>query len=163
MTFKKLILLFSFGLFFFGSVLASNKKSYTKQYDHNGKIIAEGWSMGTIKTGYWTFYYHNGQVSSKGHFRKNKKEGYWYFFSEEGKIEKEGHYHVDQANDWWIFYDIANHEMSKFQYQNNKKNGYALRYKKKKLTRAEKYENNIRVGSWNSIWAFKRDNPTISF
>ena len=138
-------------------------KLYAKNYYDNGVLKAEGWEIGDMKMGYWIFYYENGQVKSKGHFQNNSKNGYWYFHSEEGAVNKEGHYMSGKAENWWIFYDIANATTTKFQFKNNKKNGYALCYKKNKLKRAEKYEDDIKVGTWTSIYTFKRDNPNASF
>lgn len=138
-------------------------KLYTKDYYANGVLKAEGWEMGNMKMGYWIFYYKNGQVKSKGHFQNNYQNGYWYFYSEIGIVKKEGHYLSGKAENWWIFYDIANATITKFQYKNNKKNGYALCYFNNKLKRAEKYEDNLKVGTWTSLFAFRRDNPNVSF
>jgi antitoxin component YwqK of YwqJK toxin-antitoxin module len=136
---------------------------YTKVYFNNGIIKAEGWIHKNHKTDYWIFYYETGTIASKGNFRNNKKDGYWYFYRPNQSLEKEGHYTNDVAENWWIFYDIAKGNKTNFQYKNNHKNGFALRYKKEKLVLVEKYTNNLKVGEWTSIWAFKRDNPDASF
>ncbi|MBL4662736.1 MAG: hypothetical protein JKY22_04075 [Flavobacteriaceae bacterium] len=143
--------------------LLESKKMYSKEYYHNGQIKAEGWEMGNMKMGYWKFYHINGKLVSEGHFKKNKKNKYWHFYNEKGELTKEGHYLIGSAENWWIFYDIANATTSKFQYKNNKKNGFCLRYKKGKLIKTEKYTNNIKVGEWTSYISFKRDNPGVSF
>lgn len=158
-------LLFLFGtscFYGFASEMSISDKSYVKEYFDNGQLKAEGWSQLDRKTDFWIFYHSNGQVASKGNFRNNKKEGYWYFYDTDGAIVKEGHYHKNSAEQWWIFYDIAAQTTSKFQYQNNEKNGFALRYKKEKLTKAEKYQDNRKVGEWTSYFAFRRDNPNVS-
>ena len=154
-------------LIFFGTIMtsgyASEEKIYTKIYYSNGVIKAEGWQMGAIKTDYWIFYHSNGRVASKGHFSNNSKNGYWYFNDTKGHIEKEGHYVNGSAEDWWVFYDIESSKTIKFQYTNNLKNGYSLCYKNAKLTKAETYINDKKVGEWNSFIAFKLDNPGVSF
>jgi antitoxin component YwqK of YwqJK toxin-antitoxin module len=137
-------------------------KLYTKEYYENGNMKAEGWEIGEIKTGFWIFYHPNGTIESKGHYLENKKNGYWHFYNETGQELKEGHYTHGSAENWWIFYDIANAQTSKFQFKNNKKNGFCLRYKNRKLIKAEKYSNNKKEGEWTSIFAFKRDNPGVS-
>jgi len=142
---------------------SENNKVYAKEYYQNGQIKAEGWEMGGMKMGYWKFYHANGSIASEGHFRKNERDAYWHFYNTDGLIIKEGHYEHGSAENWWIFYDIANQSTSKFQFKNNRKNGFCLQYKKRKLLRAEKYINNIKVGEWTSIFAFKRDNPGVSF
>ncbi|MEM7086632.1 MAG: hypothetical protein AAF489_10650 [Bacteroidota bacterium] len=158
---------------FFGIVIATTsaselssmegEKMYSKEYYHNGQIKAEGWEMGTMKMGYWKFYHPNGSLASEGHFNKNKRNNYWHFYNEKGALIKEGHYRNGSTENWWIFYDIANAKTSKFQYKDNQKNGFCLRYKKRKLIRVEKYTNNVKVGQWTSLFAFKRDNPGVSF
>ncbi len=137
-------------------------KMYSKEYYGNGKMKAEGWEINGVKTGYWIFYYSNGNVTSRGHYLENEKNGYWHFYDENGQEIKEGHYSKGSAENWWIFYDIANALTSKFQYKNNQKNGFCLRYKNKKLIKAEKYSSNKKEGEWTSIFAFKRDNPGVS-
>lgn len=156
-------------LFFFGSTHLSFsseilmlEKTYIKEYDTNGRLKAEGWKSMDTKTGYWTFYHQNGQVLSKGHFSNNQKHGYWYFYNDEGQLLKEGHFENGSAEKWWIFYDIATNNKSKFQFKNNQKNGFALRYKKNKLVKAEEYENGQKIDEWTSLIAFRLDNPTIS-
>ena len=138
-------------------------KMYAKEYYSNGQIKAEGWEMGSMKMGYWKFYHANGALASKGHFKKNKRNDYWHFYNKKGALLKEGHYLSGSAENWWIFYDIANAKTSKFQYENNQKNGFCLRYKKRKLIGVEKFTRNTKVGEWTSILAFKRDNPGVSF
>ena len=145
------------------SEILVTEKMYTKEYFSNGILKAEGWQSMNTKTDYWIFYHENGQVAAKGHFNTNKKEGYWYYYTPKGDLEKEGHYNNDIAEDWWIFYDIAVGNKIKFQYKNNQKNGFALHYIKRKLVKAEKYINDTKVGEWDSLWAFKRDNPDATF
>ena len=146
--------------------LAANsaiEKNYQKEYYTNGTLKAEGWELGVTKIDYWYFYHPNGEIASKGSFSKDTKEGYWYYFTEAGTLIKEGHYQNGIAQDWWIFYDIATHTENRFQFKNNEKNGFALIYKKGSLKRAEEYKNNQKVGEWTSIFAFKKDNPHVSF
>lgn len=144
------------------SEIGKTEKMYTKEYYDNGNLKAEGWSSMDTKTDYWTFYHKNGKIASKGNFRSNKKNGYWYFYNETGTLIKEGHFENGSAEKWWIFHDIATRNKSKFQYRNNQKNGFALRYKKRKLVKAEEYLNGIKTNEWTSVIAFKLDNPNVS-
>lgn len=161
--------IFIFFIFLFGNIQTSfssetltAEKIYTKEYFSNGNIKAEGWSIMDAKTEYWTFYHENGNVSSKGHFVNNERNGYWHFYNESEQLLKEGHFENDSAENWWIFYDIVTQNKSKFQFKNNQKNGFALRYKKKKLVKAEEYKNGKKIDEWTSLIAFKLDNPSVS-
>jgi len=136
-------------------------KLYAKDYYANGQLKSEGWSMGDMKVKYWKFYHSNGTIAAKGHFSSNKKTGYWYFYREDGSLEREGHYNSDIAEKWWIFYDLAERNKEKVEYQNNKKNGYSLVYKGRKLVKVKKYRNDQRIGEWTDKKSFKRDNPEI--
>lgn len=148
--------------FIISSEIVNTEKMYTKEYYSNGKLKAEGWSSMDTKTDYWTFYHKNGKIASKGNFRSNEKNGYWYFYNETGTLIKEGHFENGSAEKWWIFYDIATRNKSKFQFKNNLKNGFALRYKKRKLVKAEEYKNGVKIDEWISVIAFKLDNPNVS-
>ncbi|MDC8002956.1 hypothetical protein POV27_02775 [Aureisphaera galaxeae] len=139
-----------------------SEKTYAKEFYSNGKLKSEGWQSMNTKTDFWIYYHPNGEIAAKGHYSDNKKNGYWHFYDKNGKLEKEGHYVMDSAENWWIFYDIANRKTSKFQYKNNQKNGFGLRYNKRKLVRAERYKNDKKDGEWTSIVSFKRDNPDVS-
>ena len=82
--------------------------------------------------------------------------------SNNSNLKKEGHFVNGSAENWWIIYEIGTLNKTKVQYQNNKKNGYALCYKNNELIRAEKYINNSITGSWTTIIAFRQDNPDAS-
>jgi len=144
------------------------KKQYYKEYYVDGSIKEEGWKMNGQKVDYWYSYYPNGSIAEQGHFLNNRKYGYWYFYSPESKLAKEGHFINDKAEKWWIIYDIApnnrkNRITRKYQYQNNKKNGYCLLYRNDKLFKAEKYVDDQKTGEWTDISSFKKDNPNPSF
>ncbi len=145
------------------SEIVTVERTYIKEYDTNGRLKAEGWKSMDIKTGYWTFYHQNGEVSFQGHFSNNKKHGYWYCYNKEGQLLKEGHFENGSAEKWWIFYDIAGRNKSKFQFKDNQKNGFALRYKNKRIVKAEEYKNGKKINEWTSITAFRLDNPNVSF
>lgn len=141
--------------------LQNNKKvDFWYFYYPNGQVAEEGHYINGKKTLFWYFYYPNGKLEKEGHYNGGNKVGYWYFYNKNGTVLKEGHYHNGIAENWWIFYE--NQYKTIYQYQNNKKHGYALRYKDKKLLKAEKYIENEKVGEWTSIIAFKLDNPNVS-
>lgn len=141
----------------------ADDKQYIKTFYDNGIIRSEGWLINNDKSGYWKFYTENAKISSKGFFQNNKKSGYWYFYDQEANLKKEGHFVGGSAENWWIFYEIGTANKIKIQFKNNKKNGFALCYKDNNLIRAEKYENNLKTGSWTSLSAFREDNPDESF
>ncbi|WP_299218049.1 hypothetical protein [uncultured Aquimarina sp.] len=151
---------------FFGNQIMVQKK-YQREYYSDGSIKAEGWKKDNQKVDYWYTYHPNGNILEQGHYRNNKKEGYWYFYSSESKLIKEGHFINDKAEKWWIIYDIAassqkDQIIKKYQYQNNKKNGYCLLYKNDKLFKAEKYVDDHKMGEWTDVFSFKKDNPNAS-
>lgn len=165
MSFKTSLLLPCFGLLWM-SIAAMPidfaEKVYSKTYFSNGNLKAEGWKTGSIKTDYWYYYHANGNVAAKGHYTNNEKQGYWYFYSEIGNVLKEGHYDTGIAEKWWIFYDIATGVEERIQFETNRKNGYSLIYVRKRLKKVEQYQDDLKIGEWTSLWAFKKDNPDIS-
>ncbi|WP_353779061.1 hypothetical protein [Winogradskyella sp. 3972H.M.0a.05] len=148
------LLLFAFLL----SISANAEKMYQKVYYDNGTIKAEGWTNNNTKHGYWKFYHENGVLKEEGHFRNGKKIKYWYFYTENGKKKSEGHYVDGIKSKWWLFYDDMEQVNHKCQLKNNQKNGYCLRYKNKKIVKAEKYEAGKKVNEWTDFRSFKRDN-----
>lgn len=136
-------------------------KEFKREYYASGNLKAEGWIQGSQKEGYWTYYYNDGSKQKKGHYHKDKKKGYWYFYSEEKKLSKEGHYIGGKKNGWWIFYE--NNNKTKIQFENGKREGFALVYINKKLQKAIKYEEDQKMGEWSSFWSFKKDNPQVKF
>ncbi len=139
------------------------EKSYHKSYYPDGTIKAEGWLMDTQKVDFWIYYHPNGKVASKGHYKADIMHGYWHFYYPQGKLKKEGHFVLGSVENWWIFYELGSRKKSKFQFKNNQKNGFCLRYEGSKLILAEKYIADKKVGQWTSVRAFKRDNPDVSF
>lgn len=130
-------------LFLFLSLFPNIDSSNSKQYIKN--------------------YYENGTLKSEGWLTNNYKTDYWYFYDKNANLKKEGHFVKGSAENWWIFYEIGSPYKSKIQFKNNKKNGYALCYKNNELIRAEKYKNDLKIGTWTSLLAFKIDNPDVSF
>ncbi|QKX04294.1 hypothetical protein HN014_05005 [Aquimarina sp. TRL1] len=140
------------------------KKQYIKEYYESGMLKAEGWIMGATKTKYWIYYYPNGQIKKKGDYKNDKKNGYWYFYTKDRQLVKEGHFIDNKAEKWWIIYDIADNNSTiritkKYQYQNNKKNGFCLIFKNDELFKAEKYINDQKMGEWTDVYSFRKDNP----
>lgn len=137
-------------------------RTYHKSYFPDGQIKAEGWMQEGEKTDFWIFYHRNGQVAAKGHYMSDIMHGYWHFYFKNGKPEKEGHFVKGSLENWWIFYELGSRKKSKFQFKNNQRNGFCLRYEGRKLVKAEKYESDRKVGEWTSVREFKRDNPGVS-
>ena len=162
MNHQKFIILSSLLLFMGIQTAFGLDKTYHKSYFPDGQLKAEGWLEGSQKTEFWIFYHPNGKVAAKGHYKSDKMHGYWHFYRHNGEIEKEGHFIAGSSENWWIFYELGTLKKSKFQFKNNRKNGFCLRYEGRKLVRAEKYEDGQKVGQWTSLRAFKRDNPGVS-
>lgn len=138
------------------------EKHYHKSYFADGQIKAEGWLEDDKKTEFWIYYHNNGKVAAKGHYKADHMHGYWHFYHLSGDIEKEGHFIEGSSENWWIFYELGSLKKSKFQFKNNQKNGYCLRYEGRKLVKAEKYKSDKKVGQWTSVRSFRRDNPGVS-
>lgn len=150
------------------SVILSNidysKKYYVKKYFENGILDSEGWMRGNNKTNYWYKYETNGNLKSKGNFLKNKKNGYWYYYNVEEFKSIEGFYKNGSKTGWWTFIKKNRTEI-KMEYLNDKKNGLVLFFEKGRSIpyKAEKFENDKKIGSWTTLSDFKKDNPDIKY
>lgn len=111
------------------------EKIYFKNYFENGNLKSEGWISQNQKVDYWYYYYENGTKKSEGHFEANKKINWWLFYNQNGTIEK------------------------KVEFKNNIQEGLCLIYKNGDLVKGEQFTKGIKTKEWNSISAYKEDNP----
>ena len=132
-------------------------KTYTKEYFSNGQIKQEGWLNDNAKTDYWFFYYENGKTKEEGFYNVNKRNKYWKFYKVDGTKQMEGRFKSDLAYGWWVFY-INDRVEKKVEYDEGKKNGYALYYTNGDILKVEKYKDDIKTGEWTDYATFKRDN-----
>ncbi len=139
------------------------EKTYKKIYSQNGQLEAEGWVIGSLKTGYWNFYHENGTVAEKGAFKNNQRNGYWFFFRDNKDTIKEGHYKNGIAVGWWVYNNDILGQTEKCQYKKDQKQGYCFYYRNKKLFRAEKYESGEKTKEWTNLAGFIADNPNPKF
>ena len=131
---KKQLLFF---IFFLSMSFVFGQKSYVKNYYENGHLKEEGWVEG------------------------NQKVDYWFFYNANGTKKEEGHYLNNQRVKWWIFYDGKGKILKKSEFENNKLNGFTIVYDKNKIIRAEEYTMNKKTNQWESVEAFKKDNPFL--
>jgi antitoxin component YwqK of YwqJK toxin-antitoxin module len=146
--------------FFFVSItaIAQTGKEYQKIKGENGEIIAEGWIVAGLKNDYWLTYFSNNILASEGHFKNGLKEKYWYFYQSNKQVEKEGHFSLGLMSDWWVFYDEKGAVICKIQYEKGKKEGYCIQYKKGEVIKIEKYQSDLKTGSWKDLKSFELEN-----
>ncbi len=145
-------------LFILISISVSAQKTYQKTFFENGTLKSEGWLEHDRKVDYWKFYYNNGTLQKEGHFINNNPGGFWFFYSINGNNESEGHYVNGQKRNWWRFYNNTGQIINKCQFLNDVKHGICLLYKGKKIVKAIKYENGVKIKEWTDLKAFKKEN-----
>ncbi|WP_130734085.1 toxin-antitoxin system YwqK family antitoxin [Flavobacterium sp. J27] len=106
-------------------------------------------------------YYDTGVLKEEGWVENNQKVDYWFFYDKNGVKKEEGHYDKNQKVKWWIFYDAKGKVVKKSEFENNKLNGFTIVYEKNKIIRAEEYTMNKKTNQWESLEAFKKDNPFL--
>jgi antitoxin component YwqK of YwqJK toxin-antitoxin module len=149
--------------FLFTSILfGQSGKEYHTIKGENGEILSEGWMVDGLKNEYWTIYYPNELIASKGHFKEGLKEKYWYFYQPNNCLEKEGHFSFGLMSSWWVFYDKEGTVVCKVQYEKDKKQGYCIQYKKRKITKIEKYQADVKTGEWKDLKSFELENDLKS-
>ncbi len=147
-----------FTIILFLNFLFLPEKQYDKTYFLNGKMKAEGWVVNNVKTDYWYFYYENGKIKEEGRYEKGQKTDYWKCYNPNGTKKMEGRFQLNQPHAWWLFY--ANGKLSaKVEYSNGQKNGLTLLFKNGDLYKAEKYQQDKKLGEWTSYEAYQKDNP----
>lgn len=98
------------------------------EYDHDGKLIAEGLRIGTRNAGQWKFYSPDGTLEGVGQYLNGKRDGEWKYFFPSGKTSSSGIYKNDEPVGDWIYYFEDGSVSSKGLYVAGKKNGYWTSY-----------------------------------
>lgn len=106
-------------------------------------------------------YYSNGNLKEEGWTENNQKVDYWFFYNENGTKKEEGHFDENQKIKWWVFYNSKGKLIKKSEFEGNKLNGFTIVYDQSKIIRAEKYSMNKKTDEWESVEAFKKDNPFL--
>ena len=73
-------------------------------YHANGKLQAEGYEKGGLKTGLWKFYHDNGGLSSEGTYKNNLEEGAWKYYHANGQVASEGKLEGGKKQGSWNLY-----------------------------------------------------------
>ena len=83
---------------------------------------------------------------------------YWYYYNNDHSKSKEGHFKNGLKEKWWIFYSDTLDVMEKCQFKSDNKNGYCLKYKNKKIVKAQRFKNGFKEGEWTDLKSFKKEN-----
>jgi antitoxin component YwqK of YwqJK toxin-antitoxin module len=94
------------------------------EYDHSGKVLAEGPKAGARAVGHWRFYDANGVLEKEGNYVNGKKDGQWTHYYPSGKVAATGLYENDvQKGEWKYFFEDGS-VSSVGQFIDGKKHGY---------------------------------------
>ncbi|MFM8912959.1 MAG: toxin-antitoxin system YwqK family antitoxin [Flammeovirgaceae bacterium] len=107
-----------------GEINYANDFGRFTEYDHAGKVIAEGPRQGTRNVGLWRFFAEDGTLQSEGNYENGRKNGDWKFFYPSGKISAKGEYENDESVGEWVQYFEDGIVSEKGSYVAGKKNGY---------------------------------------
>ena len=94
------------------------------EYDHSGKVLAEGPKMGTKQVGHWRFYSPTGILKTEGDFIDGKKSGVWLEYFSSGKLAARGQYENGEPSDKWEYYFENGAVSASGEYIGGQKNGY---------------------------------------
>lgn len=94
------------------------------EYDHEGKVIAEGPRTGARNVGHWRLYGQGSALSGEGDYVNGKKEGVWSYFYPSGKLSSKGSYKSDEPDGEWTYYFEDGKVSSAGTYVGGQKNGY---------------------------------------
>lgn len=98
------------------------------EYDHDGKLIAEGPRSGTRNVGLWKFYAPSGALEGEGSYENGKKEGTWKYFFPSGKISSSGSFKNDEPIGEWSYFFEDGSISSKGEFVSGRKSGYWTSY-----------------------------------
>lgn len=93
------------------------------EYDHTGKVVAEGPKTGSKNTGHWRFFAADGTLREEGAYTNGKRGGEWTTYFPSGKVESKGNYENDHASGPWKHYYESGQVNSEGNYLNGQKNG----------------------------------------
>ena len=104
-------------------------------------------------------YYKNGKMKSEGWIQQNQKNDYWFFYNENGSKKEEGHFAENKKIEWWLFYTSKGEILKKVEFKNNVEEGLSIFYKNGQIIKAARYKAGLKIKEWNTIAAYKSDNP----
>ncbi len=107
-----------------GEINYANDFGRFSEFDHAGKLVAEGPRQGTRNVGLWRFFADDGTVHSEGSYENGKKNGEWKFFYPSGKLSAKGEYENDEAAGEWVQYFEDGAVSEKGSFVEGRKNGY---------------------------------------
>lgn len=74
------------------------------EYNHQGKVVAEGPRQGTRNVGHWRYFGEKGLLESEGDFEAGQRTGAWKYYYPSGRISCEGAFARDQPEGTWTYY-----------------------------------------------------------
>ena len=94
------------------------------EFDHAGKVIAEGPKSGVRQVGHWRFYDGNGALQREGDYENNKKNGLWKTYHPSGRVASEGRYTNDEPDGLWTYYHEDGNVSASGEYASGQRAGY---------------------------------------
>ncbi|HRX01150.1 MAG TPA: toxin-antitoxin system YwqK family antitoxin, partial [Cyclobacteriaceae bacterium] len=94
------------------------------EYDHSGKVLAEGPKSGTRNVGHWRQFASDGTLSAEGDYANGRKDGVWKYYYPSGRVSSEGSYENDLPVGTWTYYFEDGKLSSKGEFVGGKKHGY---------------------------------------
>jgi len=82
----------------------------------------------TDPDGYNIFYFDNGRIASEGYFSGGKPEGLWKAYYPSGVLKSIGNKKEGFSDSVWTFYDEEGRVTWVYPFENDKKNGCAMRF-----------------------------------
>jgi uncharacterized protein len=94
------------------------------EYDHTGKVTAEGPKMGLKSVGKWRYFAEDGTLQSEGDFVDGKRHGAWVSYYPTGTVSSKGGYENGEPTGKWEYYFENGSVSASGEYLGGQKNGY---------------------------------------
>lgn len=107
-----------------GEIEYSEDHGRYTEYDHAGKVLAEGPRAGARNVGHWRYFADDGTLNGEGDYANGKKNGEWKYYYPSGKVSSSGRYENDEPVGKWNYYFEDGTISSSGEFVGGKKNGY---------------------------------------
>ena len=133
-----------------------------KDFDSEGKVIAEGQYTDNRRTGAWKFYNSAGKVEQTGNYNNGRPDGLWKWYYPDGSLLREEEYFQGQRDGAYTEYSPTGEIIAQGMYAEGEKNG-DWKFKSGDITEEGKYVIGLQDGLWKSYYSDGKIKSKLNF
>jgi antitoxin component YwqK of YwqJK toxin-antitoxin module len=133
-----------------------------KDFNSEGKIIAEGQYTENRRTGNWKFYNSSQKLEQTGNYNNGRPDGLWKWYYPDGSVLREEEYFQGERDGQYTEYSPIGDIIATGMYAAGEKNG-EWKYKSGDTTEEGKYIAGLQDGIWRSYYSDGKLKSKLNF